>query len=309
MSGVAQVPQSGGCSNGWQKLSIIDRQTSQTVQNQPFLLDRELPSISIEDRTEGIARDDFSTAGAVPGGEPGGQAAKLRYDHTVMPGDQCKDPADRQPFVDPRVEVSSRQELGDLPVNGRCRSMRRRFEQSGSEDAAQYRSIVAGYLLKSRRVSANLVAGESEPLTPGQELDCAKPSCRVHQGGDIDHLPHCCAMIRVVLLNESPTGHVEGLDAGFWPALAPAQSQREHSQALGIGQQRADALLAGSSDECVRFFQVKLIAQDVSNIVIGQRIHAQNRNLAVTGYGLQVIPVICPEPVCLATGEAEPWPS
>ena len=98
---------------------------------------------------------------------------------------------------------------------------------------------------------------------------------------------------------------LECFHPGFRPGPAGGHV-RQHSQALGIREQGVDSSFAGRSDELARIFDAGMVVQKLTDTLIGQRIEAQDPDLVILRYRLQVDPIVGPEPVRLTAGEAEP---
>ena len=79
---------------------------------------------------------------------------------------------------------------------------------------------------------------------------------------------------------------------------------------MRVREQGFDSPLTGRSDEGSRVFDARIaLEQDLADVVLGQRVEANDPDSAILRDLLQVVAVVGPEPVRFAAGQAEPGPS
>ena len=263
----------------------------------------------MENRAEGIACNELCPSGLGVRRQPCREALQLRHDDAVMSRDQRENSPGGQSVVDEGGQISCAQKLPILPVNRNrkavgCASGRRR-EELGAGYVLEQIPIAAGKLFQSRVI---VVTGRGRipgiAGVAGQEHHGAEPSRNVQQNGYVIELGSCQPMSRVMLANEVAASEVEGLHPCFRPDAA-GHRVRQHLQALRICEHPADSPVAGLVHERIRVRNVRTLAQDLADIGFGEMVEAQHRDLAVSGYALEIGAIDRSEPVRLSTGQAK----
>ena len=281
------------------------RFTIQAVYQPALLVDGEVSDVAVENSSNRVPVDDFHPACFAGRCEPCRETSQLRNNPAVVTRHQGENTSDRQAVFDQSGKVSATEELRDLPVNRGCSAFGGGLEQLGAQHVAKHFLVLTGYLFQPWVFVVALGTGQCVSRAAGQELNSAKPSCRVQQNGDVNANRSRHSMFLVVLAKECPAGHGERLHPSGRP-LATAYSLNKHFQHFRVCEQGFQPSLVGFANEFFRVIDFQIVAQNFDNVLFSERIEAQDRNVAVARYGFQIISVIGAEPVGLTAGKPEP---
>ena len=112
-------------------------------------------------------------------------------------------------------------------------------------------------------------------------------------------------MLFVALLGHFPAGLIERLETACRPARVTANDIGQHVESLRVGEQLMDTPFPRPRHEVLSVADTSVRVQDIRDVRIRKRVEPQSRDFGVWRHGGQVLSIMIPKPIGLATRYTE----